>query len=132
MHLGKLLAIGTALAAVLAVSTSLWLDSPTANRARAMDTERMRRLGLITAAINTYFVSHKTLPSDLEALDAEKTPLPYAKWRDPNTDQPIEYEIAGEKSYRLCANFERASDERTAYYSGKHGAGRDCFDYKVR
>ena len=97
-----------------------------------MDAERLKRLGLIESAINAYYTSHQALPSNFDALDAEKNQLLHEYWHDPNTGQSFEYEIAGEKSYRLCANFERNSDGRAAYSFRKHNAGRDCFENQVK
>src|SRR5512137_1138191 len=102
---GKILSILAALVAVAAVSTSIWLNPPSENRARALDRERLDGLKLTQNAISRYFDIHHALPADLKALDSEKNQPIQANWHDPETHRPLEYEIIGEQSYRLCANF---------------------------
>ena len=132
MNAGKLMAIGTAIAVVLAVTISIWLDPPWEVRARTMDRQRLQRLSRIEASINTYFTAHKALPTDLNVLDAEKNQLLYEAWHDPDSGEPFEYEVTGEKSYRLCAHFARDADDSTIYYYRKHTVGRDCFEYSIK
>jgi len=132
---GKLLAIAAALAAAAAVSVSIWLDPPAENRARAMDEQRISRLLNTKMAIETYFRAHTALPVALDALYGDKERGSQGGWSDPESGELFGYEIAGEKSYRLCANFSRASSERDIFfYRGrpKHSAGRDCFEYRVK
>jgi hypothetical protein len=131
MNAGKALAIGAALTAMLAVSISLWLNPPAENRARALDLERMRRLKFVELAVDKYFVDHQTLPRSLDALDAEKNQLVFQNWHDPDSDQPFSYEVTGDTSYRLCANFARSSENQSSQYD-KHKAGPDCFDVKTK
>jgi hypothetical protein len=54
---------------------------------------------------------------------------------DPETGAGYLYEIAGPKSYRLCAVFARSTAERGTIPSylvkWAHGAGRHCFDLKL-
>lgn len=130
---GKVLAILAALVAVAAVSTSIWLDPPSENRARALDQKRLDGLELTETAISKYFDVHHALPADLRALDSKTNQPIQANWHDPETHQPLEYQIIGEQSYRLCAKFARNSDwqDPEAYLFKKHSAGRDCFDYSV-
>ena len=132
MNTGKLLAIGAAFTVVLTVAISIWLDPPADNRARAMDGERVNRLQFARSAIADYFVQHKALPSNIDALESYRGPLGNKIWHDPVTGQTFEYEITGEKSYRLCVNFERKAENGVSYYFTDHKAGRDCFDYNVK
>ena len=130
---GKILSILAAFVAVAAISTSIWLNPPSENRVRALDRERLDGLKLTQYAIGKYFDIHHALPADLKALDSETNQPIQADWHDPETHQPLEYEIKGEQSYRLCANFARNSDWQNSqeYSFKKHSAGRDCFEYDV-
>lgn len=132
---GKLLAIAAALAAAVAASVSIWLDPPAENRARALDGQRISRLLGAKGAIEGYVQAHKALPNALDALYGEKKRGSQGDFSDPETGELFGYEITGEKSYRLCSNFSRASSERdSSFYPGrpKHSAGRDCFEYRVK
>jgi type II secretory pathway pseudopilin PulG len=129
---GQILGVTAAIVALAAVSAVIWLNPPADNRARAMDRQRMIRLSATQSAIKDYFTKHKALPANLGALDAESKERQRFNWRDPGTDKPFEYEIKGEKSYHLCAIFERNSGEGAPYfYARVHDAGRDCMDYQV-
>ena len=130
---GKVLAILAALVAVAAVATSIWLDPPSEYRARSLDQKRLQGLKLTEGAVNKYFDIHQALPADLKALDSEKNQAIQACWQDPETHQPLEYQIKGQRSYSLCANFARNSDWQNPqdYSFKKHNAGRDCFEYDV-
>jgi hypothetical protein len=132
MNAGKLLAIGAALVAVLAVSISIWLDPPAENRARRMDGERLRRLNLTRSGIEAYAAKNRALPASLEALDAERNHIQHESWHDPDSGQPFTYEITGEKSYRLCADFDRKADGQPYMSFSRHNAGRDCFEQTIK
>ena len=130
---GKMLSVLAALVAVAAVTTSIWLNPPSENRAGSLDRKRLDGLKLTESAISKYFDVHHALPADLKALDSEKNQPIQANWHDPETHQPLEYKIIGEQSYSLCAKFARNSDwqdpEEISFK--KHSAGRDCFEYNV-
>jgi hypothetical protein len=130
---GKVLSILAALVAVAAVSTSIWLNPPSENRARSLDQERLQGLRTTEFAISKYFDIHHALPADLNALDSEKNQPIQANWHDPETHQPLEYKIVNEQSYSLCASFDRNSDWQNPeeYDFKEHSSGRDCFEYNV-
>jgi len=130
---GKTLSILAALVAVAAVATSIWLNPPSENRARTLDEKRLQGLKRTENAVCRYYDIHDALPADLKALDSERNQSLQANWHDPETLQPLEYQITGAKSFRLCATFARNSDgqDLEAYDFKKHGAGRDCFEYNV-
>jgi hypothetical protein len=129
---GKLLAIAAALAAATAALVSIWLDPPAENRAHTIDLRRVNKLLGTRAEIERYFQAHMALPKALDALNEERRGS-QGDWSDPETGGLFGYEITGEKSYRLCANFNRASNERENLYPNrpKHSAGRDCFEYRL-
>jgi hypothetical protein len=130
---GKVLSVIAALVALAAVTTSIWLNPPSENRARSLDQERLDGLKVTERAINKYYDIHHALPADLKVLDAEKNQPIQANWYDPQTHEPLEYKILGQQSYSLCARFARNSDwQNTKEYDfKKHSAGRDCFEYSV-
>jgi hypothetical protein len=132
--IGQILAGVAAVVAVAAVATSIWLNPPSEFRARALDQKRLGNLAQTENAIQTYYTVHHNLPADLKALDSEDNRLAQANWHDPETQQPFEYEITGEKSYRLCAVFSRHSEKNDNPYdvlAKQHSAGRDCFQKDV-
>jgi hypothetical protein len=127
---GRVLGGLAAVVAVAAVATSIWLNPPSAIRAREVDQRRLQNLDQTVSAINTYFNVHHALPPELKALEGDDNRLPQISWHDPETKRPYDYEITGETTYRLCAVFARASEEGdNPYYlsEAKHKAGRDCF-----
>ena len=130
-NLGKVLSILAAIAAVAVVSISIWLNPPSENRARALDQKRLDGMKRTESAICDYFKSHHALPADLKALDSERNQSIQASWHDPETQQPLEYTVTGQDTYRLCATFDRSSDWQNSdeYGFKKHSAGRDCLDY---
>ena len=130
---GKVLSILAALVAIVAVSASIWLNPPSDNRARSLDQKRLEGLKLTEDAMSKYFDIHHALPADLKVLDTEKNQPMQANWHDPVTNQPLEYEVMGERSYSLCAKFDRGSDWQTPddYLFKKHNVGRNCFEYNI-
>jgi hypothetical protein len=130
---GKMLSIIAALVALAAVTTSIWLNPPSENRARSLDRERLDGLELTERGINKYFEIHHALPTDLKVLDSETNQPIQANWHDPQTHHPLEYKILGQQSYSLCASFARNSDWQNPEDDDfkKHSAGRDCFEYNV-
>jgi hypothetical protein len=132
VSIGKILAAGAVLVVALAVMASIWLDPPSENRARAVDAQRLWRLSRIEVAINDHYRLRQKLPASLDELQFNKGYLGRHELLDPDTDRPFEYEVVGEKDYRLCAVFDRSSeDESRTVYLRRHKAGRDCFDNKV-
>src|SRR5580704_19332944 len=95
---GKMLSILTALVAIAAVSTSIWLNPPSETKARSLDRERLDGLRNTAFEIERYFDDQHALPPDLKALDIERNQPIQANWHDPATHQPIEYEIIGSQS----------------------------------
>lgn len=131
---GKLLALFGAVVAAAAVSTSIWLNPPSENRARTLDQVRLNGLQRVEMAITSYYNLHHALPPSLQVLESESPMLAQKDWLDPVTKQPFEFGITGEDSYQLCANFSRGTDESASRYDfqfRKHGAGRSCFQYRA-
>jgi hypothetical protein len=123
-----------AIVAAAAVSTSIWLNPPSENRARALDQVRLNDLQQVEFAINRHYNLHHALPVDLQILESENELLAQQNWHDPVTKQPYEFDISSGTSYQLCANFSRSSGKAENgydYQSRRHSAGRACFQYRV-
>jgi len=130
---GKTLGGVAAIVATAAVATSIWLNPPSEARDRRLDQVRMQRLYQTENAVQTYYTSHHTLPADLQTLASANTHHRELNWHDPKTDQPFEYAVAGETTYRLCAIFARSSAPGDPFigFDPTHAAGRDCFQKTV-
>lgn len=131
---GKFLAILAGIIAIVAVVASIWINPPSEIRARKLDQLRLRGLQDTENAITMYYRVHHALPAGFNVLDNENNRLTYKNWHDPETQQPLEYDIVNETSYKLCAVFSRSSDKEDNSYDysfRKHSAGRDCFQKSV-
>jgi hypothetical protein len=131
---GKLLAIAGAVAAVIAVSVSIYLNPPSAVKAHALDQERLQGLQQMDFAIKAYYHNHQALPDRLDVAENEDGLSARSNWRDPVTHQPYEYDVLSKTTYRLCADFSADSEkEQNRYVMGfrKHHKGHDCFQQEV-
>lgn len=131
---------------ILAVACSFFvLGSPQYQRSRRFDERRVGDLQIIQSEIIEYWRQKQRLPETLEMLtdDVRGFRAP----RDPETDQPYEYRIAGALAFELCATFQTESntspnrnsrfappypvpayDARSdAPENWKHAQGRACF-----
>lgn len=131
--IGRLLAWITAAVALIAVAISIHLHPPSEARARRLDQIRMQSLQQTEIALYSYFAAHQALPADLSVLDSEENHHRDVKWHDPETGQPYEYSVTGDKTYQLCATFSMSSDTNDTPIGlfGTHTAGRDCFQMKA-
>ncbi len=109
------------------------LGSPSEERARRIDSQRVSDLGAMAGAVDLYWTRHKRLPASMEELTAE--PGTSAKRADPVTNQPYEYRTRGGNGYEVCAVFDResTSGQQNYYYRNfwAHGAGRQCFSLEA-
>lgn len=122
--------VGATLVAAIVV-----LDSPPQQREQRLDARRVQDLQQIGNAIDIYHDRNKALPADLAALRAEMSGWNLAPG-DPASAAPYGYEVLGERSYRLCAQFTTDTAAAEAPYgpvvdAWKHGAGRQCFNREV-
>lgn len=139
VHRSRVFARAVIVLAALSVAYGLFLiGSPSSQRARAFDLQRVNDLQQITGVVSAYFDTAQKLPDDLAAL--EKTPYFYASsLRDPNTKNPYEYRVKGETMFEVCAVFETDSSlypaKNTMPFgmreSWDHGAGPTCFERAV-
>jgi hypothetical protein len=126
-------AIVSAVVVSAVIAAIVILGPPSVQRQRKMDEARVQNLTHIELSVNGYFVRHKELPADLDAL--AKEPGYHIARSDPDTGKPYGYQILSPTSYRLCADFtaDSATDSPDSYnayinVTWAHGQGRQCFD----
>lgn len=123
---------GVALALVVAaiVAGLVIVGSPSNERARRLDEQRVRALQALTRAVDEYWRVRGRLPASLGELVNE--PRINADTKDPLTAQEYVYQTRSQRTYRLCADFDRPSEDgRVDSPFWKHPAGRRCFDLDV-
>lgn len=128
----RMLMIGASVVMLAAIVAGMWvMGSPSHQRALRLDAVRGGNLGMISTRLSMHWHAHKQLPQSL----AELTP-PFVV-KDPVTDQPYVYTTTGPSTYRLCANFDAASEKEGTsfgYIAGASrrwdhaSAGQHCFD----
>lgn len=131
----SILAICFAVVVVATVITGiLLLDSPAQERLRRLDERRVSDLREISYAVDVYWTREGSLPSSLKDLSDEERVV--RELADPETGDPYEYRVLGEKAYALCAVFalDTGTDERDAPYLDfwSHGPGRQCFQLEAQ
>ncbi len=127
----KLLAVVVSAVVATVVIVAIVIIDPPTQRLTALDERRVEDLQAIEQGIDLYWREHQTLPSDLTALFAAPGLSPP---KDPESGAAYEYERVGERSYRLCVTFARATSEQERpswSLPWAHRAGRFCFDRKA-
>ena len=144
-HVFQALVIFSVLAVV--VTGFFVIGSPSEERARKLDQQRVNDLQQVTSAIDQYYNLNNRyqLPSSLLLIQQERN-VYVASIVDPKTALPYEYQMIGDMSYQLCATFEQdAQNDPQNPYAPKaypaapvgpnfwsHTAGRNCFDLTVQ
>jgi hypothetical protein len=131
---GRSLLIAVAAVVVAAVVAGLLLlGSPRDERARRLDESRLTDLQQLRNAIDLHYRREGDLPDSLEEL-ARRSPVP-VRMTEPEGGRLYDYDVIDSTSYRLCATFNFPSPEtdgaRFASGSWAHGAGRQCFRFRV-
>jgi len=115
------------------------VGSPATERVRRLDAQRASDVKIISEEVfNTTVGTAWRNPAVPLAI---KQPVPRSlsdlaagaqrirpRINDPKTGVPYEYQVLGESTFRVCANFEQARDE-VADVAWNHPAGRHCFDF---
>lgn len=131
MSTNQLAAIGASIVIVAALAIGLFLlGSPTEERSRRLDEQRVDDLRQLTRAINSSYSNTDSLPGNLANLvdGRELRLLP----TDPETNQNYDYEIVDSETYRLCAEFSRNTDDEDRGDFWSHAIGRQCFSFKAQ
>lgn len=129
MSNGKILAALVSGVVLAAVGVGLYLaGSPAEARLLRLDDRRIDDLRSISWAVTEFRRTRGHMPPALDSLPiaiGESTRL-----GDPATGHPYSYEITGDSSYSLCADFDRPSPpEGDGRYETewRHRSGRFCF-----
>lgn len=129
---------------VIVVVAGLWLaGSPAKERARRMDAARVSDLQNISNAIDQYYNTNTSLPSDLETITKVRDIYYVSSIVDPETQTTYEYTVRGKDTYDLCATFttvktkDQAQQRPEPYPLGEsrfweHGAERTCYTITAR
>ena len=134
MSVGQRLMLLATVVVVAVLAASLWVaGSPAAQRDARLDQRRINDLKRLDRAVDAYWVKNQSLPPDLATL--ARVPgqaLP----KDPAGGPAYAYEVAGARSYRLCATFATDTAARQARRAQLdeawlHAVGRHCFDRRI-
>jgi type II secretory pathway pseudopilin PulG len=127
MSAGRIGLVAAVLVVVVAVVAGLVISgSPGEQRLLRADETRVGDLQRISNSLQRYFLETGELPDDLNTLVNGwiSAGIPV----DPATEDAYEYELTGDRAFRLCAVFaleSRQQDPRQEFWN--HTAGRDCF-----
>ena len=139
--------IGTVTLAVAAavITGFVIIGSPSAERTRRFDQQRVNDIQQISYAVDAYWTQVKALPPSLGSLMSNNFYY-VSNINDPLSKQPYEYRIVSTSTYELCATFESDSTKASgaqkdmAMYAPypsnmeiflKHGTGRVCAVFHV-
>lgn len=123
-----------AISIVLILGSVVWgfsvLGSPHTQQLMKYDEQKVNDLMNINSGITNYYTTMGTLPKDLTDISTQY----YMVATDSQTGKTYEYEKTGKTTYNLCAEFNKASNDKlnsAAPYpyggSWTHPAGRYCF-----
>lgn len=139
LHKSSLFAAAVVFLTVFSVGYGMFLiGSPSLQRARGFDQQRLNDLQQIAGTISAYWDAAGALPSDLASI--EKTPYYYiSSLKDPKTEEPYEYRVKSGTTFELCAVFETDLSQyplkepqiSRIQESWGHGKGRACFEREV-
>jgi hypothetical protein len=137
-------AAAVGLVGVLTVAAGfLIIGTPWEARHYRFDAQKISDLQGIQSQIVTYWQQKQKLPASLAALN---DPLSYYSVpTDPQNKENYEYQVTGEKSFRLCATFNSTADMSGKYGrtvpmmpgeygtqdNWQHAAGRVCFERTI-
>jgi hypothetical protein len=128
------------IAALAVVWGAAIVGSPAAERQRKLDEQRIGDLRDISNEIRQIVLGDKwtiddksqmkrALPKTLAEVAAAAT---YRKLdlNDPETGEPYRYEVTGDTTFRLCAKFSTARDQRYDVF-WNHPQGEHCFEFDL-
>ncbi|OGY59218.1 MAG: hypothetical protein A3H06_02315 [Candidatus Colwellbacteria bacterium RIFCSPLOWO2_12_FULL_44_13] len=102
--------------------------SPGEVRLKKIDEQRINTLQTLQWQVVSYWQNNEKLPKTIEELTAQGKMPP-----DPVTGEPYEYEVTGEKTFKLCATFTTKKLSTQGLYipqneNWDHKAGYVCFE----
>ncbi len=114
----------------------LTVGSPAKERMYRFDSERVEDLESIQWQITDYWQHKQVLPASLEDLNDEISG--YLVPSDPDTDQAYEYRVLRDKTFELCATFQKISPSlenprlKSDYMQEwEHKDGKVCFERTI-
>jgi hypothetical protein len=119
---------------VLVILVLAWgfytMGSPSSQRAKRFDLERVSALQGIQYQVSSYWQDNQKLPASLDMLNDSLDARGIA--RDPETNQAYEYQPVSNTSFKLCATFSLAGNNSYTTPVGaednwQHQAGHTCF-----
>ena len=128
----SLLLVVSAAVVLAVVAGFLALGTPQDERRRRLDEVRVDDLRALSSAVAAHFDRTGALPATLAALH-----LPARKpdaLADPAGRGPYGYAALDDSSFELCATFDeesRVDPARFAYDPWFHGAGPECFRFRI-
>jgi len=137
--------VGVAVLVVIAALGGglMLLGPPSEERVRRLDERRVQDLREIAQATDLYWTRQRRLPVSLVELSsdtggylASHDTRAHIVTRDPSTNEPYDYRTLDAEMYEVCGLFQRVSSAGR-YGAGagdfwSHGAGKQCFQLKVR
>lgn len=138
------------LVATAVIGGMIIVGTPGERRAQELDNQRVNDLSSIQSSVLEYWRTQEKLPDDIAELE---DPLAYfVAPLDPQTGIQYEYNVTGEYSFELCAEFETESLNPTAHFdetnesfaiapypnydlavdsNWQHGVGKHCFERTI-
>lgn len=130
------------------VSGFFIIGTPAEQRDRRFDEQRIQHLQTLQDRLINHWTQKKVLPNGLDELTDSISG--YTAPRDPQTGASYGYDVKGELSFELCAEFKTDSKDfgpsftmaqpelraKTPYYDAyqqnwDHGIGRTCFNRSI-
>ena len=129
----RLAATLATLSVVAALAAGVYvMNSPFEERLLRLDERRVRDLASLVAAVDEYWMRHARLPVSLDELRSEPIGTTY----DPPPGPAYEYRTLSDRSFEVCATFDRDSAARRRRGLGggswTHRPGRQCFRREPR
>jgi type II secretory pathway pseudopilin PulG len=121
--------VGVAIVLLAIVIGLAVIGSPADERARRLDERRVRALQGLAGAVDEYWRVRGRLPQSIAELIRD--PRAVTDTRDPVSGQEYVYRTVTDRTYQLCADFERQSVGVSDATLWAHRPGRHCFDLDV-
>jgi uncharacterized membrane-anchored protein len=130
-----------AIIAAVFVYSFIVAASPSEARNRKLDAQVTNYFYTIDSCVDQYYREKSVLPADFKSMQSECSYLTDDFLKDDQTGQAFGYEIAGDTTYKLCANFRTSNlgkNNRESEYpvaigvnSSSHDAGYQCLKRQV-
>lgn len=91
------------------------VGGPNNARNQKLDQTRVERLRTVTYKINSYQIAYNKLPEKLSYLTVDS----WSPMTDPETNKEFGYEIISDTSYRICATFLTATNDKSTFVGEK-------------